>query len=491
MKNQTIGFLVLLMLAGSTFMGTAQTRAARNTAAKPVVGLERPFQPSVRNERTLPNGLQVIVVRRPTVPKVSVLMTIKAGTAADPEALTGLADVTADAIQEGTRTRTSQQIRQQAFAMGGSLSATVTQDYTTISSRALAEFTPSLLDLMADIVMNPTFPESEVAIIKAQRLQTLQQQKASPQFAANREFRRALFGAHPYARVSGSEATIGALDAGRLREFHTTYYRPNQAFLLVVGDVTPAAVFAAAGKSFGAWARRDIPARPAGVAVPAVARSVEFVQRPNSVQTSISVGNLAVKRSDPRWFELTLANTIFGGAFNSRIVRNLREEKGYTYAPFSSFAAYAEAGLYHFSADVRNEVTGATLKEIFAEMNKFRAEGSDGEELKGAKQYQRGLYAIRTALQAGLAAELNQIYVYGLPRDYVETYQSKISAITPAQVRSAAQTLLEADRPIIVMVGDYAKVKDQLGEYKDMHFVDLDGKRIDPPSAIKTPEARD
>src|SRR6202035_1341577 len=152
-------------------------------------------------------------------------------------------------------------------------------------------------------------------------------------------------------------------------------------------------------------------------------RRVYFVQRPNSIQSSIALGNIAVKRSDPRWYELTLANTIYGGAFNSRIVRNIREEKGYTYSPQSALTGFGNAGFYRFSADVRNEVTGATLTEVFKEIDKMRADGSDGAELQGANSYLRGLFPIQTATQTGLSGTLNSVYVYGLPKDYPETFR--------------------------------------------------------------------
>src|SRR5207244_188488 len=160
-------------------------------------------------------------------------------------------------------------------------------------------------------------------------------------------------------------------------------------------------------------------------------RRVYFVQRPNSIQSSISVGNFAVKRGDPRWFELNLANTVFGGAFNSRIVRNIREEKGYTYSPASQFTAFADAGFYRFAADVRNDVTGATLTEVFKEIDKMRAEGSDGAELDGAKRYLRGLFPIQTATQSGLSGTLNNVYVFGLPKDYPETFRAQSAAVRP------------------------------------------------------------
>jgi predicted Zn-dependent peptidase len=259
------------------------------------------------------------------------------------------------------------------------------------------------------------------------------------------------------------------------------HYRPNNAFLLVVGAVDPAAITAAAEKSFGGWARGDVPKPSFPAAPPLNGRHVYFVQRPNSIQSSIAVGNFAIKRSDPRWYQLTLANTIYGGAFNSRIIRNIREEKGYTYSPSSIMTGFADAGFYRFAADVRNEVTGATLTEVFKEIDKLRAEGTPPAELQGAKSYVRGVFPVQTATQPGLATVLNNVYVFGLEKDYPETYRSRIAAVSPEQVKAGAATLLGSENAVITIVGDWAKVKDQLAEYKDITFLDTDGKKISAP----------
>ncbi|HMB80909.1 MAG TPA: pitrilysin family protein, partial [Vicinamibacterales bacterium] len=302
---------------------------------RPVVGPERPFQLAPRVERTLPNGLRVIVTRQTAIPKVSITLTVLSGYSSDPADLTGLASLTADLIQEGTKTRSSREIRRDVFGMGGSLTAAASQDFTSISVRGLSEFSPRLLDLVADVAMNPILPEDELAILKQQHLQGVAQQKASPQFVANQTFRKALFGDHPYARTSETEGSLQAMTRAKLVAFHADHYRPNNAFLLIVGAIDPETMMAAASKAFGGWSRGEV-ASPAYPAPPALSgRHVYFVQRPNSIQSSIAVGNIAVKRSDPRWFEMSLANTIYGGAFNSRIVRNIREEKGYTYSPQS------------------------------------------------------------------------------------------------------------------------------------------------------------
>jgi len=330
--------------------------------------------------------------------------------------------------------------------------------------------------------MHPTLPADEIAILKQQRLQNAIQQQGSPQFLANRQFRRALFGDHPYARTSETGATIQAIDRAKIEAFHRSHYRPNNAFLLVVGDVDPAAVMTVADKALGGWARGDTPRPSFPAAPPLTGRRVYFVQRPNSVQSSISLGNLAVQRGDPRWYELTLANTIYGGAFNSRIVRNIREEKGYTYSPSSTLNGFADAGFYRFAADVRNQVTGATLGEVFKEIDKMRKEGSDGAELQGAKSYLRGIFPIQTATQSGLAAVLNTVYVFGLPKDYPETFRAKIAAVTPEQVKRAASSLLGSEQSVIVIVGDYPQVKDQLAGFTDITFLDPDGSVIASPS---------
>jgi predicted Zn-dependent peptidase len=448
---------------------------------RPAVGPERPFQLAPRVEKTLPNGLRVIVTRQTVVPKVTVTLTVLSGYASDPPELTGLANLTADAIQEGTKTRTSREIRRQVFGMGGSLTAAASQDYSSLTVRGLAEYAGDLIALVGDVAMNPTLPPEEIAILKQQRLQNVAQQKASPQFLSNRQFRRALFGDHPYARTSETEATLQAIDRAKIEAFHRDHYRPNIAFLLVVGAVDPNAIMAAAEKTFGGWTKGDVP-RPSFPEPPPLAgRKLYFVQRPNSIQSSMSVGNIAVKRSDPRWFEVTLANTIYGGAFNSRIVRNIREEKGYTYSPASILTGFANAGFYRFAADVRNEVTGATLTEVFKEIDAMRANGSDGAELQGAKSYLRGIFPIQTSTQNGLAATLNNVYVFNLPKDYPETFREKVAAVTPAQVKSASAVLLGSENSLITIVGDWAKVKDQLAGFKDITFVDVDGKPTQPP----------
>jgi zinc protease len=448
---------------------------------RPAVGPERAFAPPPRVERTLPNGLTVVVARFATVPKVSVYLTIRSGLAADPAGKAGLAQFVADAAQEGTANRTSRQLRDEVFAMGASLGAAVGQDSTTFTMRGLAETLPQMLSVLTDVVRRPTFPDSEVQLLVANAAQRTQAQLASASFVSNRQFRSALFGNHPYSRIGATPESVKAIDRAAIVAYHGAHYLPNNAFLIVSGDVEAATVMPAVERAFGEWARGEL-VRPAYPAPPALSgRRLVFVHRPGSVQSSISVGNITAKRDDPRWYMLQLANQIYGGAFDSRLTRNIREDKGYTYSPGSQFAAFADTGVYRAIADVRNEVTGATLKEIYAEMDGLRTSPPEAPELDGAKAYARGLFVVQNATQNGLASTLNTVNTFGLPSDYPETFQARMTALAPEAVVTGARMLLGSADSLVVVVGDYTKVKDQLAGFGEIQIVDVSGQPIPVP----------
>ena len=447
----------------------------------PPVGAERPFAPAPRVERVLPNGLRIVTMRHGAVPKVTAMLTIESGLAVDPAGKAGLAQFVVDLAQEGTASRSSEQIKREVFAMGANLSATAGQDASTFQIRGLTATLPQMLAVLADVVRNPTFPQGELELMKGTTAQRLQAQAASPQYVNNKLFRQTLFGDHPYSRIGVTPESLPGIDRNAITEYHQAYYRPNNAFLVVVGDVAPEAVFEAAEKAFGGWERRALPeSKP--VELPAIkGRTLVFVQRPNSVQSSISVGNFTPARNDARWYTLQLANQIFGASFDSRLVRNIREEKGYTYSPGSLFQSMEQGGLYRAVADVRNDVTGATLKEIYAEIDKMREGGPEAEELSDAKQYSRGLFVIQNATQTGLANTLNTVNTFGLPKDYPETFQRQISQPSAEAVKTGAQMLLGSQDSVVVIVGDYTKVKDQLGGFANIRFFDLNGQPIPEP----------
>ncbi len=449
--------------------------------ALPAVGPERPFAPAARVERTLPNGLRVIATRYATVPKVTAMLSIQSGLAVDPAEKAGLAQFVVDLAQEGTTTRPSEQLKREVFAMGANLSGFAGQDASTFQIRGLNSTLPQMLALLADVVRNPTFPQAEFDLLKARSAQQLQAQAASPQYVNNKLFRQTLFGTHPYARIGATPETLPAIDRASIVSYQQTYYRPNNAFLVVVGDIAPEAVFAAAEQAFSGWERRALPESNRAALPSLNGRTLVFVQRPNSVQSSISVGNFTPQRDDARWYTLQLANQIFGAAFDSRLVRNIREEKGYTYSPGSIFQSMQQGGLYRAVADVRNDVTGATLKEIYFEIDRMRNGAPEAEELGDAKQYSRGLFVLQNATQTGFANTLNTVNTFNLPKDYPETFQKQISQPSAEAVQTGAQMLLGSQNSVVVIVGDYTKVKDQLSGFTNVKFFDLNGRPIEEP----------
>jgi len=448
---------------------------------RPAVAAERPFTPPPRVERTLPNGLRVIAVQYALVPKTTAILTIQSGLAVDPAHRAGLAQFVADAAQEGTTSRDSEQIKREVFGLGATLSGFAGQDASTFQMRGLSDTLPQMLTLLSDVIRNPTFPQGEIDLLKANTAQALRAQLASPQFVNNRVFRRELFGSHPYARIGPAEETLPNIDRASIVQYHRTYYRPNNAFLVVVGNLAPEAVFAAAERAFSGWVRAEVPTTSAPEMPTLKGRRLVFVQRPNSVQSSISVGNFSIRRNDPRWYALQLANQIYGASFDSRLVRNIREEKGYTYSPQSQFQAMAHGGLYRAVADVRNEVTGAALQEVYREIDLMRQQGPHAEELVDAKTYARGVFVIQNATQNGFAGTLNTVNTNGLPADYPEAFQRQISQPSAEMVTTGAQMLLGADDSLVVIVGDYPQVKDQLTGFANITFVDLNGQPIPEP----------
>jgi len=475
-----------------TVLPSAVAAAANDAEPRPGVAAVRPFTPPALEERTLPNGLRVVVARRGTVPKFTVQLVVAgAGLAADAAGRAGLAAFTAEALLEGTATRTSEQIRREAFGMGGSLLASSGQDFSVIEASGLSEYMPALLRLVGDVAMNPSFPDAELAALRTRQLQTLLQQQASPQFLSNRAFRDALFGAHPYARIAPREADLKALTRNTVTAFHAGHYRPGRAILIVAGNVDAAAVFEAAEAALGSWKGAGGRVPPLAPVTPLEARRLVFVQRPGSVQSSISFGNVTVRRSDPRWYAAYVTNTLLGGSFNSRLTRTLREEKGYTYSPLSQFSAFADAGLYRFAADVRNEVTGAAVRDMQAVIARLQAEGAEAAELADIKQYARGLFAIRMAASDLVADDLLSMYVFDLPKDYLETYQSKIGAVTPEEVRQAAHLLVTPGQSVLAIVGDWNAVRDQLKDHQNITVVDVEGRRMglapDSPASSEAP----
>lgn len=429
----------------------------------PPFGSEKPLQvPEVREER-LDNGLTLWMVPRSGFPKVSISLAVAGGTAADPKERPGLSQLLVVTVSEGTKQRSARQIAEEMQAVGGDITAIGFRDVISISSSVLTTSAPKGLTILADVVQNATFPDDEVALAKKNVAQQLDQQEADPYFLASRAMSKVLFGNAPYAIASPTKQSIAATTGSELRAEFARRFRPERALLVIVGDFRPDQMHALVAERFASWHGSSAEAiAPPPVPAGTPPHSVFVVPRPESVQTTLLISSFSPRRGDSDYEAAVVANAIYGGTFGSRLTSNLREDKGYTYSPASFLLIYRFAGVLRTRADVRNEVTGATLNEIFYEMNRMATTRPGDGELQQAKRYLLGLEGIRLQSQDAVAAELVDLWSKSLPPREIARYGKNIGAITAADVESVSRKYFAASRMSIVAVGEETIIRNSL-----------------------------
>ena len=457
---KTLALALVLALAG-----VAQASTAPLPKDLPAYGPDKPLPTPQIAQRTLPNGLAVWVVPREGLPKVNVALSVLGGTAADDAATPALSQMMAGLLDEGTASRSSRDIAEALQAIGGDYGAGASDDAVVIRASALASHASQLLALVADTALHPSFPANEVALAKANALQSLKVQEADPDWQAGRAFSHAVYGGHPYARDSLAEATVQATSTDSLRTLHDARFRPDRALLVIVGRIGADAAFKLAEQQFGSW-------KAAGKALPdtapaprAAAPQRLLVSRDGAVQSNIRYGRPAVPANDPDYIPLTVANTILGGGFTSRITQDIREDKGYSYSPWSRFNANRVGGSTVATVDVRNEVTGATLAELGKLFDSMASQPASAEELNGAKRLVGGIYLLRNQIQGALTATLANYWVDGLPPSFLGSYVAEANKVTAAQVQAMGRKYFAAKDQSIVIVGDPKAIDAQLKPY--------------------------
>jgi len=287
-----------------------------------------------------------------------------------------------------------------------------------------------------------------------------------------------LFGAHPYAIIAPTEEQVAAYTRDELVEFYRRYYVPGEAVLIAVGDFSSDAMLGEIERIFGDW-KAPQPATPESPAPPRLAgRQVHLVRLPGTVQTQVVVGNYAITRRDPDWYRMVLANSIYGGAFHSRLVLNIREQKGYTYSPRSSITALRQHGYFTVNAAVRNDVAAATLTEMFYEMDRMRSLPVTPEELASAQSYLTGVFSLGVATQDGLLGQLSTVYLDRLPENYLETYRERIHALTGDDVLGVARRHFDSANAQIVLVGDRVQIAAQAALFGPVTEYDAHGASL-------------
>ncbi|MFL6209754.1 MAG: M16 family metallopeptidase [Pyrinomonadaceae bacterium] len=423
--------------------------------------------------RKLSNGLEVLIVQHHELPVVNMNLVIKSGGATDPVGSAGLASITADLLDEGTKTRSALEISDALTSIGSRVSTRADWDASTAELLTLTRHLDRALDIYADIVTNPAFDATEFGRVRARRLASLQQQRDDANAIANVVYASLLYGReHPYGHpLGGNEQTLTALSEVDVRRFYETYYRPNNAALVVVGDVTPATILPKLERAFAGWKRGDVPAA-VDVNAQAPARdhsTLYIVDKPGAAQSVIQIGQVGVARSTPDYFPLIVMNSMLGGAFVSRINLNLREDKGYTYGARSSFDYRRGAGPFTASAGVFTNVTKESVAEFMKELRGIRGEiPVTDKELTYFKQslvrgFPRGF---ETPEQ--IAARLSDVVLYGLPDDYFNHYTARISAVTRADIERVATRYLDPGRMAILVVGDRKVIEPGLRSLTDV-----------------------
>jgi len=450
----------------------------------------RPLNLPAPVETTLANGLRVVFVENTRLPFVTYRLAFNTGDAHDPPALPGLTDIMTGMLNEGTQTRTSRQIADDVARLGATLGAGASSDNTTVAASALSQFNDRILELMADIVLRPSFPEDELELTKQNALQNLIAQRGQPSFLANEQLARVLYGGHPYSVVSATPESIAAISRDDLVRFHRRRFIPNNAVLVVGGDISHASALRRIEELFGAWQ----PGEPEASEFPAPparrGRTLHLVDRPGSAQSNIVIANLAITRTDPDYFPMLVMHTVLGANASSRIFMNLREDKGYTYGAYTSLDARRAAGSFRATAEVRTSVTAESLKEFFYELGRIREELVTEKELLDAQNYLTGIFPIRLETLDGLLDQLIQIKMHGLPDDYLQTYRERVSAVTRQEVQRVAGLYVTPERAAIVIVGDAAALTDEIKGYaEEIEIYDSAGRRKDGaslPEAAKT-----
>ena len=432
-------------------------------------------------EAKLANGLTVLILEDHRLPHIVAELHLRgAGALFEPENLPGLASATAQMLREGTYQRTSRQIAEELDRLGASVGAGsgFGSVETVFGASGLSENFDAWFGVALDILLHPSFPAAELNQLKERAKVQLRQQRARPGFLAGERFNRAVFGSHPAARVTSTLDSINALTPDLLLKWHREQYSPRDAVLAFAGDVYPVELLPKLEKWMAAWQNasgtRKLPPKP----LAASERKIYLVDRPNSVQTTLTLGNIAIERRSEDFVPMVVMNHLLGGGPAGRLFLNLREEKGYTYGAYSGFIALEYPGPWSAGADVRSEVTEGALTEFFNEIRRIRETRVGDGELAATKRSVVAGFALALEQPARVLGFALTRKFYNLPDDYWDNYPARVAAVTADDVERVARKYLNPQTMQIVAVGDGRKIKPILEKFGTVEVYDSDGKPL-------------
>jgi zinc protease len=432
--------------------------------APPEGGPAKAFTVPAHETYTLPNGLKVTLVPYGILPKVTVDIIVVAGSADESKEHQGVAGVATDLLKEGTAKLSSSQVADEAARMGSTLGVNSSYDRTDAELDVLSEFGPDAVRLLADVVVHPRLPESELERLKSNTLRQIAVNSSQPQTLALMRFRKILYGDHPYSVVLPLEADVKKITIQDVKDYVLSNFNPKRAHIYVAGKFDLPAVKKAIADSLGTWNATGSE-RAANVPKPNPQRLLDVTDRAGAPQSTILMGLPVAPANSPDAIPLQVTNALLGGSFNSRITANIREQKGYTYSPFGTISNRYHDAYWVEGADVTTKFTGASLKEIVAEINRLATEPPSAAELKGIQAYLSGLFILRNSSRGALITQLQSVDTPGLGEDYLKTYVAKVNAVTPADVEKMTAQYLKPPSMTIVVVGDKSKITEELAPF--------------------------
>lgn len=432
-------------------------------------------------EVTLANGLHLMVLEDRRVPRVTMQLLIPgAGGYYDPGDLPGLASVTSAMMREGTKSRTSAQISEQLETIAATVNVSTGMSSTeaTVFATCLTEHADKLFDIVADVLLSPSFPDDELGRYKQRTRASLIQQRSFPGFLVAEMFSKVMYGTHPAGRISLTPENLDKVTTQALAEFHKTRYVPDHAALAIAGDVSLAEARKLVEGRLAQWKQAGTPKPRVSEPQEQGAVKVSFVARPSSVQTNLLVGTQAIDRLHPDYDVLQVMNKVLGGGPTGRLFITLREEKSYTYGAYSNVQAGQWRGIWQASTEVRSEVTEAALRDLLAEVAKMRDQPVPDKEFRDQKRSMVGSFALSLENPQQMINYYVTSWRYGLPADYWDKYPERMNAVTQAQVQAAAKKYLDPARLHVVAVGEATKIAEVLGKFGTVETYDTEGKRV-------------
>jgi len=428
-------------------------------------------------EATFGNGLQLVLVEHHEQPVVSVSLSFRAGGIYDPPGKEGLAELVAELLTKGTASRSAEQLAATIEGVGGSLSASASDDFLTVSADALSDQLALVFELLGDVTQHAAFPESELALARTRALSALALSLSQPASLAARIFGKEIYGPNPYGR-SATRESYNAVTRDDVTQFAADRLRPSGALLVVAGDVTEPRVRALVERVFAGWRGGPPPARPLPPPPATAATDILLVHRPGSAQANIVLGNTTTLPADPVYYPGRVATQVLGGGADSRLFLILRERKGWTYGAYANLQRYRGLGYWQATAEVRTEVADSALSELLRQIERIRTQAIADSELAAAKGFLVGSFPLTIETPSQIAAHVANAKLLGLGDDYLRLYRERLAAVTPAAARAAAARLYRRGALTIVVVGDATQLYDRLKAIAPVRLVDGDGNSL-------------